>query len=72
VLDEFGAVVTTAAEQALALLQRGCTHDGQVLVITQSVADIEALTATRGLLASMADNFACFIVHRQTAPESRD
>ena len=71
-LDEFGAVVATAADQALALLQRGRTHEGQVHVVTQSVADIEALTGQAGLLASMADNFAAFIVHRQSAPESRD
>jgi len=72
VLDEFGAVIATAADQALALLQRARTHEGQVCVITQSLADIEALTGQVGLLASMADNFAAFIVHRQTAPESRD
>ena len=72
VLDEFGAVIATAASQALALLQRARTHEGQVYVITQSLADIEALTGQIGLLASMADNFAAFIVHRQTAPESRD
>jgi TraM recognition site of TraD and TraG len=72
VLDEFGAVVATAADQALALLQRGRTHEGQVLVVTQSIADIEALTGQPGLLASMADNFAGFIIHRQSAPESRD
>ena len=72
VLDEFGAVVATAADQALALLQRGRTHEGQVFVVTQSIADIEALTGQLGLLASMADNFAGFIVHRQSAPESRD
>ena len=71
-LDEFGAVIATAASQALALLQRARTHEGQVYVITQSLADIEALTGQIGLLASMADNFAAFIVHRQTAPESRD
>lgn len=72
VLDEFGAVISTAGDQALALLQRGRTHEGQVHVITQSIADIEALTGQTGLLASMADNFASFIIHRQTAPESRD
>ena len=72
VLDEFGAVITTAGDQALALLQRGRTHEGQVHVITQSIADIEALTGQPGLLASMADNFTAFIIHRQTAPESRD
>jgi len=72
VLDEFGAVIATAADQALALLQRGRTHEGQVLVVTQSIADIEALTGQPGLLASMADNFAAFIIHRQSAPESRD
>jgi hypothetical protein len=72
VLDEFGAVVAHAASQALALLQRGRTHEGQVHVITQSLADVEALTGQPGLLASMADNFWAFMVHRQTAPESRD
>jgi hypothetical protein len=72
VLDEFGAVIATAGNQALALLQRGRTHEGQVLVVTQSIADIEALTGQPGLLASMADNFAGFIIHRQSAPESRD
>jgi TraM recognition site of TraD and TraG len=72
VLDEFGAVIATAAGQALALLQRARTHEGQITVITQSLADIEALTGQVGLLASMADNFAAFVVHRQTSPESRD
>jgi hypothetical protein len=72
VLDEFGSVVANAASQALALLQRGRTHEGQVHVLTQSLADIEALTGQAGLLASMADNFWAFMVHRQTAPESRD
>jgi TraM recognition site of TraD and TraG len=72
VLDEFGSVIANAASQALALLQRGRTHEGQVHVITQSLADIEALTGQAGLLASMADNFWAFMVHRQTAPESRD
>ena len=71
-LDEFGSVIANAAGPALALLQRGRTHEGQVHVITQSLADIEALTGQAGLLASMADNFWAFIVHRQTAPESRD
>jgi hypothetical protein len=72
VLDEFGSVVANASSQALALLQRGRTHEGQVHVITQSLADIEALTGQSGLLASMADNFWAFMVHRQSAPESRD
>jgi hypothetical protein len=72
VLDEFGAVIATASSQALALLQRGRTHEGQVFVVTQSTADIEALTGQIGLLASMADNFLGFIIHRQAAPESRD
>jgi len=72
ILDEFGAVISSAANQALALLQRGRTHEGQVHVITQSVADIEALTGQVGLLPSMTDNFAAFIIHRQASPESRD
>jgi hypothetical protein len=48
VVDEFGAVIATASGQALALLQRGRTHEGQVLVVTQSIADIEALTGQPG------------------------
>jgi hypothetical protein len=72
VLDEFGAIVSTCADQALALLQRGRTHNGQVFVITQSTADVETLTGQQGLLDSLSDNFAAFVVHRQTSPESRD
>jgi hypothetical protein len=72
VLDEFGSVVANASSQALALLQRGRTHEGQVHVITQSLADVEALTGQAGLLASMADNFWACMVHRPSAPESRD
>jgi energy-coupling factor transporter ATP-binding protein EcfA2 len=72
VLDEFGAVIQTAAQRALAALQRGRSHNGQVIVVTQSAADVEALTGQTGLLASLTDNFAAIIAHRQTAPESRD
>jgi hypothetical protein len=72
VLDELGAVIRTAAQRALATLQRGRSHGGQVIVITQSAADVEALTGQPGLLASLTDNFAAIIAHRQTAPESRD
>jgi hypothetical protein len=71
-LDEFGAVISTAADRALAILQRGRTHHGQAILITQSVADIEALTGTTGLLDSLSDNFAAIIAHRQTSPDSRD
>ncbi len=71
-LDEFGAVITMAAQRGLAILQRGRSHGGQVIVITQSAADIEALTQQPGLLASLTDNFAGVVAHRQTSPESRD
>jgi TraM recognition site of TraD and TraG/Type IV secretion-system coupling protein DNA-binding domain len=71
-LDEFGAVIEMAARRAVAILQRGRSHGGQVIVITQSAADIEALTQQPGLLASLTDNFAGVVAHRQTAPESRD
>jgi TraM recognition site of TraD and TraG/Type IV secretory system Conjugative DNA transfer len=71
-LDEFGAIVQTCAPHALALLQRGRTHNGQVHVVTQSIADVEALTGQAGLLDSLSDNFAGFVVHRQTSPDSRD
>lgn len=71
-LDEFGAVIKMAAQRGVAILQRGRSHGGQVIVITQSVADVEALTGQPGLLASLTDNFAGVVAHRQTSPESRD
>ena len=71
-LDEFGAVIKMAAQRGVAILQRGRSHGGQVVVITQSAADIEALSAQPGLLASLTDNFSGIVAHRQTAPESRD
>jgi len=51
-LDEFGAVIKMASQRAMAILQRGRSHGGQVVVITQSAADVEALTGQAGLLAS--------------------
>ena len=71
-LDEFGAVIRMAAARGVAILQRGRSHHGQVVVITQSSADVEALTGQPGLLASLTDNFAGIVAHRQTSPESRD
>jgi hypothetical protein len=71
-LDEFGAVIKMAAVRGIAILQRGRSHQGQVVVITQSSADVEALTGQPGLLASLTDNFAGIVAHRQTSPESRD
>jgi TraM recognition site of TraD and TraG len=71
-LDEFGAVIKMASARAVAILQRGRTHGGQVIVITQSVADPEALSGQSGLLPSLTDNFSAVVAHRQTAPESRD
>ena len=71
-LDEFGAVIQIAATRATAILQRGRTHGGQVVVATQSVIDAEALTQQSGLLASLTDNFSGVVAHRQIAPESRD
>ena len=71
-LDEFGAVISTTADRALAILQRARSHHGQAVVITQSIADIEALTETPGLLDSLTDNFAAIVAHRQTSPDSRD
>jgi hypothetical protein len=71
-LDEFGAVISTAADRALAILQRGRSHHGQAVLITQSIADVEALTETPGMLDSLTDNFAAIVAHRQTSPDSRD
>jgi hypothetical protein len=71
-LDEFGAVIHMAAARGVAILQRARSHHGQVIVITQSAADIEALSQQPGLLPSLSDNFSAFVAHRQTAPETRD
>ncbi len=71
-LDEFGGVMHIASSRALAMLQRGRSHHGQVIVVTQSAADPEALTQKPGLLASLTDNFTGFAIHRQNAPETRD
>jgi hypothetical protein len=65
-------VIKMAASRAVAILQRGRSHGGQVIVVTQSVADPEALSGQAGLLPSLTDNFAGIVAHRQTAPESRD
>jgi hypothetical protein len=71
-LDEFGAVIKMAASRAVAILQRGRSHGGQVIVVTQSIADPEAMSGQPGLLPSLTDNFSGVVAHRQTAPESRD
>jgi hypothetical protein len=71
-LDEFGAVIKMAASRAVAILQRGRSHGGQVIVVTQSVADPEALSGQAGLVPSLTDNFSGIVAHHQTAPESRD
>jgi TraM recognition site of TraD and TraG/Type IV secretion-system coupling protein DNA-binding domain len=71
-LDEFGAVIHMAAARGVAILQRARSHRGQVIVISQSAADIEALSQQQGLLPSLSDNFSAFVAHRQTAPETRD
>jgi hypothetical protein len=71
-LDEFGAVIEMAAQRAVAILQRGRSHGGQVIVVTQSAGDIDTLSQQPGLLASLTDNFAGVVAHRQTSPESRD
>jgi hypothetical protein len=71
-LDEFGAVIHMAAQRGVSILQRARSHHGQVIVITQSAADIEALSQQTGLLPSLSDNFTAFVAHHQSAPETRD
>jgi hypothetical protein len=72
-LDEFGSVLQgRAGERAVALMQRARSTHGQVLLSTQSVADIPSATGNEHLLASLTDNFTGFAVHRQNSPESRD
>jgi hypothetical protein len=65
-------VIEMAAQRAVAILQRGRSHGGQVIVVTQSAGDIDTLSQQPGLLASLTDNFAGVVAHRQTSPESRD
>ncbi len=71
-LDEFGSVIHMAAGRGISILQRARSHHGQVIVITQSIADIEALSQQPGLLGSLTDNFAAFVAHHQEDPNSRD
>ncbi len=72
-VDEFGSVLQgRAGERAVALMQRARSSHGQVAVSTQSVADVASATGNEQLLASLADNFTGFVLHRQTSPESRD
>ncbi len=72
-VDEFGSVLQgRAGERAVALMQRARSSHGQVALSTQSVADIASATGNDQLLASLADNFTGFVLHRQTSPESRD
>jgi hypothetical protein len=44
-LDEVGAVIKMAAARGVAILQRGRSHRGQVIVITQSAADPATIQA---------------------------
>lgn len=72
-VDEFGSVLQgRAGAWAVALMQRARSSHGQVAVSTQSVLDIASATGNDQLLASLADNFTGFVLHRQTSPESRD
>ena len=71
-LDEFGSVIHMAAARGISILQRARSHHGQVIVITQSIADIEALSQQPGLLGSLTDNFSAFVAHHQEDPDSRD
>jgi hypothetical protein len=70
-LDQFGAVIKMAPSGAVAILQRGRSHGGQVIVVTRSVADPEALSRQPGLLPRLADNFSGVVAHR-VAPPWRD
>ena len=72
-IDEFGSVVAgSSGQKLLALMQRARSRHGQVMVLTQSAKDIEAVTENPALLESLTDNFAGFVIHRQTSAESRD
>jgi hypothetical protein len=61
-----------AAQRGIAILQRGRSHGGQVIVITQSAADIEALTGQPGATREPDRQSRGVVAHRQTTPESRD
>ena len=69
-LDEFGAVIHMAAARGVAILQRARSHHGQVIVITQSAADIEALSNSQDCCRRCQDNFTG--VRRAPPDRARD
>ncbi len=72
-LDEFGSVMEgNTARLALGVLGRARTAGGQAIVVTQSAADVPSATGNDAMLESLSDNFAAFVVHRQTSSQSRD
>jgi len=61
------------AQRGVAILERGRSYGGHVVVIAQSAADADALTGPAGFACrSLTDNFAGVVSHRQTYRESRD
>ena len=68
-LDEFGAVIKMAASRAVAILQRGRSQGGQVIVVTRFVADPGALSAEPGLLPSLTDDSSAVVAHTDQPPQ---
>ena len=69
-LDEFGAVIRPPRSVRSRSCSAAAATAARSIVITQSRADVEALTEQPGLLDSLTDNFAGVVAHRQTAPEA--
>ena len=66
-LDEFGAVIKMAAQRGVGdPAARPLPRRAGASWSTQSAADVDALTGQPGLLASLTDNFAGVVAHRQT------
>lgn len=73
VMDEFSGVVSPPAmEHLIGLYQRARSAGGQLVMATQSVADLAAFTERPELTDSLAENFGSLIAHAQQSQTSRE
>lgn len=73
VMDEFSGVVSAPAmEHLIGLYQRARSAGGQLVMATQSVADLAAFTERPELTDSLAENFGSLIAHAQQSQTSRE
>jgi hypothetical protein len=73
VLDEFsGYVSEQGMEQLVGLYQRTRSAGGQILMGTQSVADLQAFTENESMTDALAENVATLVAHAQQTSSSRE